>query len=984
MAEDNGVLEARKAGNKANIKRTRKPRKVKSDLRWLTDPTIFRINRLDAHSDHVCYASEEELLNGAVVTSLRQYLDGNWRFMWSPSPETRPEDFYREDFDDANFKNIPVPSHMELQGYGQIQYINMLYPWDGHAELRPPQIDWKDAPVGSYRLNFDLNENMRGKRICISFQGVEQAFYVWLNGVLIGYSEDSFTPSDFDLTDYIRDEHNLLCVEVHKRSGAGWLEDQDFFRFSGIFRSVFLYAKPEIHLDDVWFQTELDENFISGRLKIRMLLNGADEYFIPENTDISCRIEDPDGEEIYNSPLALHMEIGPDEKEYIYSAPIEFPEVLAWSSETPKLYRVILKICDNNGEILELIPYFVGFRRLELRNKIIYLNGKRLIIKGVNRHEWSPHRGRAILLEDMVRAVKTIKRNNINAVRTSHYPNQSEWYKLCDERGIYIMDEANLESHGSWQKLDKIDPSWNVPGDDIKWRDCVVDRAESMFERDKNHASILFWSCGNESYAGENILAMSNYFHAHDKTRFVHYEGVVHNRKYNQISDVESRMYAHPEEIRKYLENEPQKPMILCEYMHSMGNSVGGMESYMKLIDEFPMFQGGFLWDYMDQALMRKTGDGRKALRYGGDFGDRQTDYSFSCNGLVFAEGGEKPAMQEVKYWYASQAERTKHDYQNHANTMEADRILRNRRKNTGSRFKYSYSQRGTPFALPPLKITHGDGALGVRGDNFEILFSYTAGGPVSLKINGYEWFWRVPLPAYWRAPTENDLGNGFAKHAAIWSAADMWQECSKMEILEESDDQCSVRCLYTSPAMPDLLSEINYIIHADGVLDINAIYHGKYNRPDLPLFGVRFQIPSVMEHVAWQGLSGETYPDRKKGAIFGDYMAAPNIPMYIVPQECGCHVDTRKLLLRSGKAALRIERGSEPFAFSAIPYTPWQLEQAAHVFELPTPCRTVVTICGDMRGVGGIDSWGSDVEEKYRVDSAVDHSLNFRVLLKI
>ncbi len=924
---------------------------MQADLKWLTDPTVFRVNRLDAHSDHVAYTSSKEVARW--TTSLRQSLDGRWRFAWSPKPAARPADFWREGFDDSAFGSIQVPGHMEFQGYGNIQYINTLYPWDGHAELRPPEIDWEDCPVGSYVREFDLDPALRGKRVRVSFQGAEQALYVWLNGLFVGYAEDSFTPSEFELTPLLREKGNRLCAEVYKRSSAAWIEDQDFFRFSGLFRSVYLEARPELHLEDLWLQAGLEEDGFTGTLDLRLLLEG-------EAAEVRCRVQAPDGEALFDGPLDLRRE-----GKYLYSQSFRFPGVRPWDHEHPALYRVTLTLIGKDGAVSEVIPYDTGFRRFELKGGLMLLNGERIVFNGVNRHEWNPETGRAIGLTDMTAAISTFKRNNINAVRTCHYPNQTPWYHLCDQNGIYMIDEANLESHGSWQKLGKTDPSWNVPGSRPEWRECVLDRARSMFERDKNHPAILLWSCGNESYAGEDILAMADFFRREDPGRLVHYEGVFHCREFDAISDVESRMYETPENVRKYLESGPEKPFVLCEYMHDMGNSLGGMESYIRLGEEFPQYQGGFIWDYMDQALWRTDCRGRRVLGYGGDFGERQSDYAFSANGIVFADGTEKPAMQEVRYWYASPAERAAHDEAN-------------------ERAKHSLTPPTPGAKKSPLRVTHGDGALGVRGQDFEVLFSYPEGGPVSLVSGGREWLWRAPRPAYWRAPTENDLGSGFAARSAIWSAAEQWQVCENIQVLEEREDLVSIRYTYTAPALPGLRTEVTYTVAPSGAMGVKVRYYGGPDRPELPLLGLRFQTPEPLKKVGWLGLSGETYPDRKKGGVFGWHEEAPHVPAYLVPQECGCHADTQAAVLEvSGGAVLTLEtEGENPFAFSAVPYTPWQLEQAAHREELPEPVRTVVTVCGAMRGVGGIDSWGSDVELPYRISGERDLGFSFRMLL--
>lgn len=929
------------------------------NLNWLEDPTIFRVNRLDAHSDHVCYASPEELENRN--TSLRQSLDGQWRFSWSKCPAQRPADFWQMDFPLDHFGTIQVPGHMETQGYGQIQYINKLYPWDGHTFLRPPHIDWDNNPVGSYVREFDLAPGLLGKQVCISFQGVEKAFFVWLNGSFVGYSEDTFTPSEFDLTPYLRPTGNRLCVEVYKHSSASWLEDQDFFRFSGIFRSVYLYAKMPVSVDDLWLNTSLDKDLSTGRMTVRLAASGE------AVTGVHCRItHDTDGE-VWSGNLTFDVRDG-----FLFSQELVLPHIRSWAYGTPELYHVLLTV-ENGG----FIPYDIGFRRFEMVDKIMTLNGKRLMINGVNRHEWNASSGRCIDTGDMAAAMEIFHRNNINAVRTCHYPNRSEWYFLCDQNGIYMMDETNLETHGSWQKDMTVDPEWNIPGSLPQWKDCVLDRANSMFQRDKNHVSILFWSCGNEAFCGSNIVAMADFFRSQDSGRMVHYEGCYWTRgvvngtpnsphwrpEYETVSDMESRMYATPAEIREYLEGNPPKPYISCEYMHNMGNSLGGMESYVRLGEEFPLYQGGFVWDYMDQALWHRNAQGQTVLGYGGDFGERQCDYNFSGNGIVTADGVEKPCTQELRYWHDTPENRMAQDAAN------ADAAL---------------STPTPPFTpkTEPMHIVHGDGALGVRGENFEILFGVGSGGPTSLVVNGTEWLWRAPRIAFWRAPTENDCGCGFPMKSAIWSAVDAWQKCTGMEILEESAETVTVRYGFTADVMPGLSADVTYCVHKAGKMDVTVSYRGAAGRPQLPLLGLRFATPVPVEKTAWVGLSGETYPDRMKGSHFGSHEEVPHISPYLVPQECGNHMNTHSTVFTMGNATLTLEKGDTPYAISAIPYIPSQLEQALHADELPAPCRTVVTVCGAMRGVGGIDTWMTDVEPQYHVSAEKDMAFSFQIHL--
>lgn len=644
---------------------------MKADIRWLDDPQVFRVNRLDAHSDHKFYENKEDYEK--KEQRLKQSLNGIWKFRYSENAMERPADFYQKWFQCRSFDEMKVPQHIELAGYDKIHYINTMYPWEGHIYRRPAGTGKEKGkgmfsqaeynPVGSYIRKFDLQDELRGKRIILSFEGVEQAFYVWVNGEFAGYAEDSFTVSEFDITPYVKEKDNLLAVEVHKRSTAAFLEDQDFFRFFGIFRDVNLYGIPAVHIEDLWIrpiyhpedgkaEIELDirlsqkkkEKNIRGKIKVSLKDNEAETKTVlldeTENLDDPAIQTNLPVEGSVNNVLHFRYELK--------------KTVNAWSNTDPYLYELLIEVQNEKDETVEVVPYPIGFRKIELKDGKMLLNGKRLIINGVNRHEWNARSGRCITEADEKWDIECIRRNHINAVRTCHYPDHISWYYRCDQAGIYLMAETNLETHGSWQKMGATEPSWNVPGNIECWRACTLDRAVSNFETFKNHTSVLFWSLGNESYAGNVLREMNQYYKEKDPDRLVHYEGVCHNRSYEDvISDMESQMYTSPENVKEYLENNPKKPFLLCEYMHDMGNSLGGMESYIRLLDQYDNYQGGFIWDYMDQALWVKDEvTGREVLRYGGDFDDRPSDYEFSGNGILFADRTEKPAMQEVRHYY--------------------------------------------------------------------------------------------------------------------------------------------------------------------------------------------------------------------------------------------------------------------------------------------------------------------------------------------
>ncbi|WP_168120213.1 glycoside hydrolase family 2 TIM barrel-domain containing protein [Paenibacillus sp. HB172176] len=616
---------------------------------WNNNPEIFELNRMDARASFLSYDSAEEALRGERQSRRKLSLNGKWKFAFAENPASRIVNFYENDYDSSGWDTIEVPSHWQLQGYDYPQYTNVKYPWVVREPLEAPFAPVNYNPVGSYLTSFEVPQSWDGEPVFISFQGVESAFYVWLNGELVGYSEDTFTPAEFDLTPYLCSGENRLAVEVYRWCDASWLEDQDFWRMSGIFREVYLYAKPLTHLCDFFVNTELDAEYRDAELSVDVKLSNYSEKD-SRRIVLQTMLYDAQGEAVWTKPERLETSLASQQTRQVrLSAHTVNP--LKWSAEIPNLYTLVLTLLDESGAVLEAASSKVGFRKFELKDGLMQINGKRILFRGVNRHEFSCHTGRALGIEDMERDILLMKTHNINAVRTSHYPNQPVWYELCDEHGLYVIDETNLETHGSWRYAQK-ELENTVPGSRPEWKANVLDRCNSMFQRDKNHPSILIWSLGNESFGGDNFLAMHDYLKEQDPSRLVHYEGIFHFRASEAASDIESTMYVKPHLVEEYANHEPRKPYILCEYSHAMGNSCGGLHKYTELFDKYPVLQGGFIWDWVDQAIMTKTPEGESRLAYGGDFGEEPHDGNFCGNGLIFADRSITPKLIETKKCY--------------------------------------------------------------------------------------------------------------------------------------------------------------------------------------------------------------------------------------------------------------------------------------------------------------------------------------------
>lgn len=994
----------------------------------LKNPEFFCENRLPAHSDHEAFACLEDLEAGE--NRLRMSLNGYWKFFYAVNEKQLIPGFEQPEYDCADWADVAVPAHVQLEGYGVPQYCNTQYPWDGWEDIEPGEIPERFNPVACYVKTFELPESMKGMPVRVSFQGAESCVALWLNGRYVGFGSDSFTPSDFDLTPYLLPGRNKLACRVYRWWAGSWAEDQDFFRFSGLFRDVYLYAVPAVHVRDLSIRALLDDDYRDGTLQLCAQMESKGPW------QVELRLTDGERE------IASAAVQGAD-GEAVAELAVREPE--KWSAERPKLYRLLVTVKDGEGRVTEVIRQNVGFRRFEMKNGLMCLNGKRIVFKGANRHDFCAERGRAVTAEHIRRDLLTMKRNNINAVRTCHYPDHDAVYALCDELGLYVIAETNLESHGVWERIQSGEKplSFAVPGDREDWKAQMLDRIESTYQRDKNHPSILIWSCGNESLGGSVPYAMSQRFRALDDTRLVHYEGTAHDRRYNDTTDMESQMYTPVWKIRQYLEEHRDKPFILCEYTHAMGNSNGAMHKYTEYAYEEPLYQGGFIWDFIDQSIRVKDRYGKDAYFYGGDFGERPADWDFSCNGIVFGDGSESPKMQEVKYNYQSvfaDVSRDSVTIRNHSlftstaawrcvATLSRDgREIARREIKTdvapgetatlplpfpeqtrGGEYTVTLSfrqreatewaaagyevafgqgtwrveEKKTAVPAAPVRVVDGFNNLGVTGEHFSVLFSKTQGKMVSYRAGGVEMLKAAPMPNFWRAPTENDYGNRMPQRYGQWKLASLYcLPTDKPQVQNEADGGVSITYLYALPTTPAAQCAVRYTVHPCGRVDAELRYDPVKELGDMPEFGMLFTLDAQYDQVRYYGMGpGENYVDRRCGAKLGlwETTAQENVSRYVLPQECGNRTGVRWAEVtdyrgRGLRFLCAAENGMET---SVLPYTPHELENARHPNELPPVYNTVVRVARQQMGVGGDDSWGAKTHEEYLLN--VEKPLVFR-----
>jgi len=949
---------------------------------------------------------------GAEGEPFTRELENGWKYKYSETPREILESadkWFCTDYDISGWEDIEVPGYYALQkDSDKPRYTNVMYPWDGLEALEPGQIP-EGNPTACYIRDFEKPEEW--KKTLVRLEGADSAAALWCNGNFVGYSEDSFTPSEYDLTPYVREGKNRLAIVVFRYSTGSWLEDQDFWRMSGLFRDVVLFTYPKTHVLDYFATAQPSEDFSEGKLEASMHLVG--ELFgrvVLEAEGISV------GATVSGEYLNLSLTL---------------PNPMLWSAEHPNLYHYTIKVYDGEGKLLEVIPGRTGFRRFELKDGFMKINGKRIVFKGVNRHEWDCRRGRAVTKEDMLQDVKHMKRNNINAVRTSHYPNNTYFYDLCDEYGLYVIDETNLETHGSWhfssRNGEEKVKAEGIPASRVEWLDAVLDRANSLFQRDKNHCSVIIWSCGNESGDGRDIYDMAQLFRGADSTRLVHYERVGWDSPFAGCTDMESQMYTPVWKIEEFLKEHQNKPFICCEYAHAMGNSNGAMHKYTDLARREPLYQGGFIWDYIDQSLLvpDPAGLGKTYLAFGGDFGDRPTDYNFCCNGILLGDRRDTPKIQEVKYNYQnftlvpglSQVSICNESLFTDAEEYQLNAWLERDGEITASYTAQAKAAPGEEVSIPlpfegqtelpgeytvnaalvlkadtiwaeaghevafgqtvlpvvkagktacnlPVKLINGGFCYGVKGEDFSLLFSKTSGLITSYCWKGVEMLFSQPQINFWRAPTDNDMGCKMPFDYAKWKTAGMYAKLVSASARQETD--CVViDGEYLLPS-GEKIQQV-FSVTGDGKVEVSLSYEG--DNTLVPDFGFLLKLPARFEYIEYFGYGPmENYCDRCQGARLGKfhYQVRENLTEYSIPQECGNRTGVRWAKITDSQGLGLMVSASPAADCCALPFTPHEIENAYHSYQLPPVYETVVRCSMGQMGIGGDDSWGAKPHEEY------------------
>ncbi|UAM97983.1 DUF4981 domain-containing protein [Polaribacter litorisediminis] len=993
------------------------------------NPNIFEINREKPTASFYKYTDEKTALENESWqnSSLYKSLNGTWDFYYADSVNARPTDFYKNDFSLKGWDKIEVPSNWEMKGFGIPVYTNIKYMFPAN----PPYIPHNINNNGSYKREFEIPENWTEKDILLHFAGVSGAMYVWVNGEFVGYNEGSKTMAEFDISKVVKPGKNSIAVQVMRWSDASYMEDQDFWRLSGIERDVYVYASEKISLKDFRVVADLENNYKDGAFNLTLEVDNNSNMLSEKKIDI--RLFDNDFE-IFSDSQTSSLNIG--NNAIFFKKSIK--NIKPWSAEKPNLYTLVITV---NGESTAVK---VGFRSVEIKNSQFLVNGKPVLIKGVNLHDHDENTGHVVSEELTLKDLKLMKANNINAIRTSHYPKNPFFYRLADKYGFYVVDEANIETHGMGVTQDiKKDPkkAENHPAHLPEWKAAHLDRTERMFERDKNYPSIVTWSLGNEAANGENFVATYNWLKEHDATRAVQYEGAVGHEN----SDIEAPMYWSIQRMKKYVDEGGKKPLIQCEYAHAMGNSLGNLQDYWDVIEAYPSMQGGFIWDWVDQGILTQNDKGEDFWAYGGDLGgaELQNDNNFCLNGIVNPDRTAHPALFEAQkvfqyikfndtdvkngnieikniydftnlnefdfYWSLLENglevssgnidDLNLESYQSKMITLEIPELANASSAyhlNVYAKLKESQPllekgyivayeqfqlQRGSFLPIltnngSELKTERNNTVLTVSNDNLKAEFNTETGVLSSLDFGNGSILKEGITPNFWRATTDNDFGFKMPNKLGIWKKATENQKLLSIKEISKNNT-IAVDVKYELPSAKKAELSMSYVFHKNGTIEVHTSFDNKNNNlPVLPRFGNNFIINKEFDQVNWLGKGPfENYQDRNTAALVGNYKATVSdlyFP-YIRPQENGYKTENRWVTFTNDTGEGIKITAPKYFGFSAhnqynSDFDAGKTKQQRHTTDIPKRDFISINIDHQQMGVGGDNSWGAMPLKEYRI----------------
>jgi len=1007
------------------------------------NPELFQRNTEKARATFFTYSNVEKALDNNIQTAdYIKSLNGTWKFNYVGQISKRPMDFYKMDVDHSSWDDIPVPGNWEMYGYGFKNYTNMVYP----IKKDQPYIEDRYSPVGSYVTYFEIPKHWDGREIFIQLGAVKSGYYIWVNGKEVGYAQDSKLPSEFDITPYLVEGKNKLAVQVFQFTDGTYLEDQDFWRLSGIQRDVLLFARPKTYIRDFFARPTLDENYDKGIFSLEVEIANKDRKTAKGYT-VSYQLLDENGQKISGmSASASPVKRG---SSTLVNFKAQTLNVKHWSAEEPNLYQLAISLMQGD-KLIEATAINVGFRTSEIKGGQLLVNGQPILIKGVNRHEHDAYYGHVISEESMIEDIKVMKEHNVNAVRTCHYPNDPRWYELCDQYGLYLYDEANIESHGYGYKPE------NTLANKPEWKAAHVSRVLNMVERDKNHASIIVWSMGNEAGTGPNFLEAYQKTHQRDGSRPVHYERAEKLTDVKERhTDIQGDMYRRIHSIKnQWIGSDPERPFIWCEYSHAMGNSNGNFQEYWDLVEENRQVQGGFIWDWVDQGLADEK-DGRPFWGYGGHYepeGQPHTN-NFCLNGLVNADRTPHPGLMEVKKVYSNIA--FEYDGKNiivknkrfftelddciikwdlsaaghiiktgqfrpdgvapqtekafaieigqlspeceyflnvYALNKDNTTLLAFGHEIAREQFQLSEMELKAPTyrAKDQIVLIEDDAQISIDGINFTMTFSKENGSLSSYLINGTEIIKSPLVPTFWRAPTDNDFGNGLQKRARVWKEAIANSQLSALESQQIDASTIRISTETTLPTVEGMI-KIDYTIYGNGQIDVAYNFEAKKeDLPEIPRIGMKLQLPKTMDMLQYYGRGPwENYCDRNSAAFIGQYSSKVSEQYFAYgrPQENGHKTDVRELTLNTQTGmGIKVVAHQEAIEFNALHYATEDLDEGL-VKSLRTPADlregdfVELHIDHKMMGVGGDNSWGAKPHEPYMLYANKAYNYAFSII---